>query len=130
MEQITILKKILPPVLLIGCFALCGCDGASDGDYYYVSNGVELSESQAETFRESFSLSGDRLREAIDAPQDQSAYSYYSEEREKDPFPDASEWSADIRDAASGIAERAGDIDGRSQRLNERLDGERAAGCG
>lgn len=118
-------KRRVIMILIAACaFLTAGCGGASEGDYYYVSNGVSLSKSQAEDFERAFELSSSRLQEAIDVPLDESAYTSYKKELDADPFPEARVWSGDINSASRNIDRASDDIASRSETLNQSLDDE------
>lgn len=98
------------------------CGGPSEGSYYYVSNGVSLTKSQAENFEREFELSGSRLQEIIDVPLDESAYTSYQKEWENEPFPEARIWSTDITAASGSINKASEDLKERSDALNESME--------
>lgn len=108
--------------------ASAACTDKSGGDYYYVSNGVTLSKSQAEDFERAFELSSNRLQEAIDVPLDESAYTGIEKELAEDPFPEARVWSSDINSASNTIDNASGELAARSKVLNDSLDEEVAGG--
>lgn len=119
------LKRQIFIICIIFFAVFCSaCGGPSEGDYYYVSNGVSLTKSQAENFEHEFELSGSRLKEIIDVPLDESAYTYYQKEWESEPFPEARIWSTDITSAEGSIDKASEDLKKRSDMLNESLEEE------
>lgn len=118
-------KRLFFAASIIVCAALpSGCGSPSDGNYYYVSNGVSLSENEAQKFERAFELSGSRLRETIDVPLDESAYTAYQKEWENEPFPEARVWSGDINSASASIDDASDDLAKRSEILNKSADGQ------
>lgn len=119
------LKRRIFIIFAILCaFGISSCGDPSEDNYYYVSNGVSLTKSQAENFEHEFELSGSRLQEIIDVPLDESAYTAYQKEWENEPFPEAKIWSTDITAASGSIEKASEDLKKRSDALNESLDEE------